>query len=561
MNAMRALLAVVLFLSLPCARAQSDGSFAITEQFARAGMPQLVLDRIRQYQPSDTAAAAWAQWEALRCEALAALGRHRELTERIASFPGKVSARPLAGCLLAGMRAALALEQPDLAQAYAARLLWLMNPTANETRAARAAAIDAHLAARRGDAAFRAMLRYQQDYQPVDRALLAAWVEGLLALGMERDALNWLPQLDEASAAKLALRARTGVVAPDAAVAQARAAFAKSGDAGYARVLSEIGRQQAKPQLQIEGLEKMANAAAPSGRQASAQLWESYLATARRLGNEQRLLTGDDTAWADYAGRRLAAEPQLSRAVFAYLAQNAQDVQARHTARLQLVYSLHEAHLDRVALRLFHDVFPDVGALDAPTRYWLGNAAETNGQPAAALRFFQSLPAPPGTDADEWTLRLARLAVRSGAEEAPVDALKNAYAGRKSLSRTIVQGITGLAEELGDSGRVQEARTLFDVVLPYAEGMQARSILFSLGRMHEMAGERPIAADRYLRSAFLADARSPDALALEARLRAAVNLARAGYRTDARSQFQWLLTNSKQPAQRDLARRELKKLD
>ncbi len=48
---------------------------------------------------------------------------------------------------------------------------------------------------------------------------------------------------------------------------------------------------------------------------------------------------------------------------------------------------------------------------------------------------------------------------------------------------------------------------------------------------------------------------------MEARLRAGVNLARAGYNADARSQFQWLLANSKQTAQRDLARRELKKLD
>jgi hypothetical protein len=71
--------------------------------------------------------------------------------------------------------------------------------------------------------------------------------------------------------------------------------------------------------------------------------------------------------------------------------------------------------------------------------------------------------------------------------------------------------------------------------------------------------ERPATADCYLRSALLADTRLPDALALDTRLRAALNLARAGYQDDARKQFQWLPANSRQPAQLDIARRELKK--
>jgi len=54
--------------------------------------------------------------------------------------------------------------------------------------------------------------------------------------------------------------------------------------------------------------------------------------------------------------------------------------------------------------------------------------------------------------------------------------------------------------------------------------------------------------------------RIADALALQARLAAALNLARAGYRDDARAQFQWLLQNATDPAQRDIARRELAKL-
>jgi hypothetical protein len=43
-------------------------------------------------------------------------------------------------------------------------------------------------------------------------------------------------------------------------------------------------------------------------------------------------------------------------------------------------------------------------------------------------------------------------------------------------------------------------------------------------------------------------------------LAAAMSLARAGYRNDARAQFQWLLKNSKNPAQIEITRRALSRL-
>jgi len=47
---------------------------------------------------------------------------------------------------------------------------------------------------------------------------------------------------------------------------------------------------------------------------------------------------------------------------------------------------------------------------------------------------------------------------------------------------------------------------------------------------------------------------------LRARFSAAANLARAGYREDARAQYQWLLRNAKDPSQLETARRELARL-
>jgi len=63
-----------------------------------------------------------------------------------------------------------------------------------------------------------------------------------------------------------------------------------------------------------------------------------------------------------------------------------------------------------------------------------------------------------------------------------------------------------------------------------------------------------------LRAALADESRPTDALALQARLAAAMSLARAGYQDDARAHFQWLLKNSQNPAQIEAARRALSRM-
>jgi predicted negative regulator of RcsB-dependent stress response len=85
-------------------------------------------------------------------------------------------------------------------------------------------------------------------------------------------------------------------------------------------------------------------------------------------------------------------------------------------------------------------------------------------------------------------------------------------------------------------------------------------MLYALGGIAESAAQFARAADYYLRSALAQGTRAPDAMALQARLAAAANLARAGFREDARAQFQWVIGNSKDAAQIEIARRELSRL-
>jgi hypothetical protein len=47
------------------------------------------------------------------------------------------------------------------------------------------------------------MLRFDQDYKPLDRDTAARFADALLTHRMEKEAVNWLSRLDDASAVKL----------------------------------------------------------------------------------------------------------------------------------------------------------------------------------------------------------------------------------------------------------------------------------------------------------------------------------------------------------------------
>ena len=558
---MRTLIASAI---LAAACIQPAQALETARELAASGALGLALARVEQLQPRDPAAARWAEWEVLRMSLLVRLKFNDEALKHAAGLPGNMPQAALRQCLIDAARAAVATGRGEAARAFAARLLWQLEATPEEARTARLLVIESYLAEGQGDTAFRAMLRYQQDYRPLERGVAERFVEALLDLGMGEEAVNWLASLDEASPAKLMLRLKTGLATPEAIIAQVRALLPNANDPGYWRVIAEAARRQKNALLLAEAQERGLNSSDPGAPQAVAvlarQLWQDYSSAAQEAANQIGLLAGDDGNWVDLASRRLGTAPPLARALYGHLAQRAQAPATRHGAQLQLVFSLMSGGLERAALRLFQESEMEAGAIDPHARYLLGTAAEIHDDVATALRYWDGIPAPPGVGTEEWTLRLAAVQIRSGKAEEGIAALKRVLAGRSTLSPELVRRGAVLARELLDSGQPDAAGAVFDLMLPLAAGNDARAILFGLGRIQELAGRSPAAADYFLRSALLADAPVPDALALQARLAAGINLARAGYKEDARAQFQWLLGNAKDPAQREAARRELSKL-
>lgn len=555
MSAMRILLALIL---LVCSGAAS--ALETARALAASGAPRLALARVEQVQPREVNAPRWPEWEALRITLLVAVGRNADALQRANGLPAGMPPPLLRECLLAAARAAIATGQGAVARRHAARVLWQLEPPAQETRAARLLVIESYTAERQGEPAFRAMLRFQQDYAPLDSATAGRFVEWLLTLGMEKQAVNWLASLDDAGYVKLLLRLRTGLADPDSVEKQARAALAKGGGAGYWRVLAEVAQRRKDAALRVEALERLVNAdeetAAGKPAELASELWESYFAGAREAANRNQMLTGDDAAWADYAGRQTASNPPVARAFFAHLALRGRERETRFNSQLQLAYSLQQSRLERTALRLFQALNADESGIDGQARYLIGAMAERAHQPAVAARYWKGIAAPPGVNAAEWQARVAAAYWRAGEGDAAASTLRALLGPGKPLPAEAARPLAALAQEMIAAGKTETADEILRGLLPGSDAKQQRDILYTLGKTAEQVARHQAAADYYLRSALLADGK-PDALAVQARLAAGLNLVQAGFRDDARAQFQWLLKNTTDPAQLAIAKREL----
>lgn len=541
-------------------------AFDMTQRFANAGAAQLALARVEQFAPASPTAPRWSDWEELRCALLYQTRRHADLVQRVSVLPASAPEKVARSCLLYGARSAVAAAQGAAARDFLARLIWRYEPGADELRRMRLLVIESYLADGKPQEAYALMLRYEQDYRPVDRDTAARFVDALLAAGMEKEAVTWFSPLDEASPMKLLMRLKSNLITPDVAIAQARAQLARNATAAaWWSVVQHAALLQKNRVLQLESLEnllQLGNDRALARNDAlAAELWTTYLATAQDIANQNQLLLGDEANIADFASRRLGAAPSLARAFYAYLALQGKTRDTRFGAQLQLVYALVSDKLGLAALRLHADRARfALTQLDPQVRFLLGGLAADASQPVVAIGYWQGLDTPPTLSVDEWQLRLAQVLARTGAAAPTADALKRAIAGKSILPAPMLQRALATVQELQDAGHYKTADDLYRALLPLADSPRKREILFRVGKIAESVNDFAHAADYFLEAALLLEPRANDSFAFSARLQAALNLGRAGLKDDARAQLQWLSKNTKDAAQLEMLRREMQKL-
>ncbi len=551
---------------------------------AQAGATELALQRMEALQPAAPSpegassgapskgtsfGAPWGEWEHLRLQLLMRANRHEALLQRVRTLPPNLSSDLRAELHVLAAQAALVLGRGAVARDYAGRVLWAPGASAARVRELRLLVIHSFVLEASADEAYGSMLRYQQDYRPLDTATATGFVHGLLDLGMVKEAVNWLALLEERGAAKLRLRLHTELVTPQDAATLARAALSRGGDPRseylfWWRILFEAADRQKSGLLRIEALERLLNERGQSQMQlqtqtqmraiSAAALWEAYFALVRDSVNSHHLLAGDDAGWLDFALRRRDAEPVLARAYFAYLSRHARLPQVQASAQTQLASGFATGKLPRTGLRVFADM-PSGQEPNGQTRRTLGELAEATGEPELVFRYWQGLAAPEGMSTEIWRLRLSAWALRAGNVSAATDLARQLADDKSTIDRMQVAEWLETARQFADHGVHDGARALYERVLSHATAAQQRGALSGIARAHEALAQPLPAADFYLRSASLAA--EPDAAAVEARFRAGVMLARAGLRGDARTQFEWLLRNARDPDRIAAARREL----
>ena len=354
----------LFFLTLP---AMAADSLQTALQLYQAGSPRLALARVVRDQPQQNdpvGQTSWYAWESLRLSLLSETRQAEEILARAKLYPSTAARDFQQKALGHKVWAQLELKQSVLARVALARLIWQFDLNAADQKWARRLVIRSYLLDHKPDEAYRAMLRYQQDFQPLPKEISAEFVQGLLAEEYISEAVTWLTELDTASPVLLALQTKAGLIAPNAALGLARVAQQKKQNtAAYAAIVAEAAKLMKDERQQIDAFEQWLNIAefgteTPDLANPLQHLWQVYQREAERLGNQAQVLRGDDSAWLSLASRLSladgATEDRLgARAIYVYIAQHGADLAQRETAQGQLYAGLVTAQLSGTAVRLF----------------------------------------------------------------------------------------------------------------------------------------------------------------------------------------------------------------
>ena len=330
-------------------------SLPVAQQLYQAGTPQLAYARVVRDQPEKPEVAGWYDWESLRLTLLSETHRPAEIIQRAKIYPKNAPREFQQKSLGYVAWAHIETQQGVAARALLARLIWRFELNPADHQWARRLVIRSYLVESKADEAYRAMLRFQQDFQPLPKTVAAEFAQGLLREGHATEALTWLAELDPTSASTLALQLKGGLLTPEAAITRAQVILQKQPTAAaYAKLIADSAEMLKDDRMQIGALEQLIRL--PNAEeQTAAQLWRVYLREAQARGNSAQLLQGDDVSWLEHAKRNEPSDALGARSFFAFIAQHGATLGIRESALSQLYAALLNSSLEEVAVRLYND--------------------------------------------------------------------------------------------------------------------------------------------------------------------------------------------------------------
>lgn len=609
-------------LSVPLGAAQLDEIQRINQN----GAPQLAERLFDQYQPAaQQDLQAWMLWERARIAVYESRANWHRVLDRLQSAPTELGAEDRQWIDLRRVNAHLNLSQGDGARRILRDLLWRAESVARDDFAAwRRLVIQSYIVDDLGEAAYRAMLRYEQDYgtagpkpepKPDARGgsdeqdwrenwpLLRARV--LLLAGRAGDAVLALRGVRGEEAALLSLVARLRADPSRAAEvlkaasqdlrkqAAARAKQAKqqarkskqknsenTSPADYAGPLhwlalaaaeaaGEHGRRVSLLE-QIYRADPLARADTALLGEVDASLWSAYAELAEQIGNQRQLLVGQDQAWFELAVSFLNKDGSKARALFAWLGLNARAETQALLAHQQLATSVLGENGGQALLRRLY-VGSSLGAgrfsraADIPwfVRHTLVDVALSESDIELASWLMADLErAPKGIRGFVWDLQRARVFVLAGQAERAVQVLHALLERVVALEQNDSDRLLQVLFDLQGIGQHQAAYDLFAELQAKSGNPRLRRELYYWMADSRKADQRYAdAALLYLQSAAWDGLAAPDIWAQSALYQAAEALDKAGLVADARDVYLRLLQYTDDEGRKALLRRNLRQLE
>ncbi len=562
----------VLFAVAPPAllAAESDDAIAY---LIRGGALELALKRLNEDQ-ARTTGEEWVGLERRRLELYAASRQWDALSQRVDGEPPDLPTDFRQWALMQAAQARLAASDSNGARRYLRNLLWQQQLPEQEVASIRRLIIRSYLLEDNLTDAQAGLLRYKQDYDAKGDAWQVLHAEILLRAEDNKGAFEVLTGAESADARLLrqlaGLQAKLykpqDVLKESAKLLAGFKANRENRRRAYA-LQAEAALAGADEVKRMTALEQALSLPETSSdkffRVQGDDLWTAYERVAESIGNDAKLLVGDDEAWLAKAKALAAKESHKARALHAFLAQRGEDPAVRMNAHRLLADSLlADGHMETLrALYLKSTRISGPEAVPVAVRYRLAEIALAQFDMKLAATLLKDLAEPPADeDANLWTLRRARVLVYVGDVGAAQLLFVELLEKQQSLDGDFAGHFLQVVFDLQTLGRHIEALTLLEKLYAKTDTKSLqREILYWQADSHAALGQNAEAGELYLRSAVF-NGNGDDPWGQTARFHAAGSLARAGMAADARNIYTVLLRTTPDPARRAQIERQLQQL-
>lgn len=555
----------------------SEDALKRIQALTRGGATDLALRLLDAQQPKPEQAEVWQQWERERYVLYRVRQDWPALAARVDALPAGAPAEFLRWARTEAAQARLDANDPTGARRVLRQLLWSGEGSVTDHQLWRQLVIRSYLLEDRVDDALLAVERYRDEYKVSAPAWRLLEATTLVRAGRAREAHTRLADLKTHDGQWLTLVAglRAQTLKPTTVLTRARKLAEETSNRPAIQfqvwlLADEAARRAEKPAERVYALERALTLARAQRRPdqllavSADDLWQAYLQLAEQLGNDARLLMGDDEAWFRKARATKRDDAIEARALHALLLQRSESPETRALAAQRLADSLIEDGRNEVLRALFAEgsAFAGVETIPAAVRHRLAAQALEEYDIRLAAKLLKGLVQPPeGEPPEQWTLRRARIAIYAGDYPVAVELMQGLLNEPGKLDDEFVERLLQVLFDLQAAGRHVEALTLLQTLHERSDNPRTRrEILYWMAESHGARNKHQQAAELFLRSAYEEHPTGGDPWGQTARYHAAEALGKAGLTRDARLVFQALLKHTEDRKQRAVIERSIQQL-